>query len=804
MDAMEWRGGHQGHGLGVEEDGSVLNKRGEVFVVDPKNSTRHQISLLHVNNRGVFKAKTPLGYRNRDDAVLRRMVGLEETPRISGFDAKEEAYTFDITMDVVEGGLLAMARHLGSPRVFSNPPINLGDPSEDRRHRQWQAVFLLPGVCTSGKHLTAPYWNDIGGLGVMGLCGLQKQKSVVEDLPEEEPTEEVEEEPTEEEMLQRSSLLRRSSFPDGFPCFVEEPTERWEGEEEEISSGCVEEETWQDEGHAFEIAYHQDDDTDTDSDDEFPCMAGVLRGVYRRRIASDGHAYTKREFRRIYGEEEGDQRYDEAEIPNAPCVEYRPVVPLDSPTLAGSASSSPTTLCYPRCQMLKHYQKVQGCTLEQAEARWHAARGSAFYHPLPLRAIRRASRLDELLHCREIPVRGAHRKKSLPSRISDFCDYHENKFRYTFPPWRSRLVANDTMHLYQKMVTVHCQLRYGGEGSLDRFQAHKIQNLLPDGSFKHKAGKNVHSFVKRGLKVNLCSPGPEGWNLMAWGCLHHHQALEAFQKTVAEVNKLECSGGKVDILPGSFRVSFISYWTQCPNMIQLAPLRLFLLRSYQEGLPATSDFAAAPLLHEKQNYIRCQLRRQCTVYIYETGTIKVELKGEKRRQSPHEAPFTSVPMREAPFDVAEMLKTAERLNGGSIPSTHCLFVLHPTTEHVYFFFPGMNSKNLDDDAARVKAGVASFVARGFVAYSMPIDDEAALRGEKDNETLFYELVYEYPLTLSRYYRGRPEEEGETLEDEDEAFEKARWGLHALWPSIHHHMGRPRRCPHCSTACDTRE
>ena len=86
----------------------------------------------------------------------------------------------------------------------------------------------------------------------------------------------------------------------------------------------------------------------------------------------------------------------------------------------------------------------------------------------------------------------------------------------------------------------------------------------------------------------------------------------------------------------------------------------------------------------------------------------------------HNEAFESIPAHRALYDVDKMLTRAKRLQGDSIPATFgrdsFVFVYHPTTAHVYCF-PGMESENLDNDAARVKEGVAFFVAKGFVAYS---------------------------------------------------------------------------------------
>ncbi len=86
----------------------------------------------------------------------------------------------------------------------------------------------------------------------------------------------------------------------------------------------------------------------------------------------------------------------------------------------------------------------------------------------------------------------------------------------------------------------------------------------------------------------------------------------------------------------------------------------------------------------------------------------------------HDEPFESVHMKDAFFNVKKMLATAQELEKGLVPSTYgrdsFIFVFNAATEHVYFF-PGIESENLDDDASRVKKGVAFFVERGFTAYS---------------------------------------------------------------------------------------
>ena len=85
-----------------------------------------------------------------------------------------------------------------------------------------------------------------------------------------------------------------------------------------------------------------------------------------------------------------------------------------------------------------------------------------------------------------------------------------------------------------------------------------------------------------------------------------------------------------------------------------------------------------------------------------------------------ELPLESIHMSQALFKVKEMLASAQKLEGASIPEPFnrdsFVFVFHPTTEHVYCF-PGWESENRDNNAARVKEGVAFFVAKGFVAYS---------------------------------------------------------------------------------------
>lgn len=86
----------------------------------------------------------------------------------------------------------------------------------------------------------------------------------------------------------------------------------------------------------------------------------------------------------------------------------------------------------------------------------------------------------------------------------------------------------------------------------------------------------------------------------------------------------------------------------------------------------------------------------------------------------HDEPFESVPKNDAFFNVDKMLHRAEKLDDGMVPSTFgrdsFIFVYHPETQHVYFF-PGLESENLDNDAERVKRGLAFFLQRGFIAYS---------------------------------------------------------------------------------------
>ena len=46
-----------------------------------------------------------------------------------------------------------------------------------------------------------------------------------------------------------------------------------------------------------------------------------------------------------------------------------------------------------------------------------------------------------------------------------------------------------------------------------------------------------------------------------------------------------------------------------------------------------------------------------------------------------------------------------------------VFVYHPETEHSYCF-PGIESENTENNAARVHNGVASFVRDGFTLYTI--------------------------------------------------------------------------------------
>lgn len=88
----------------------------------------------------------------------------------------------------------------------------------------------------------------------------------------------------------------------------------------------------------------------------------------------------------------------------------------------------------------------------------------------------------------------------------------------------------------------------------------------------------------------------------------------------------------------------------------------------------------------------------------------------------HKQPFESVHMDDALFNMPKMLETAEALKDDAVPATYgrdsFISVFHPVAEHVYFF-PGIESENLDDDAKRVKDGLKFFVSHGYTAYRCP-------------------------------------------------------------------------------------
>ena len=87
----------------------------------------------------------------------------------------------------------------------------------------------------------------------------------------------------------------------------------------------------------------------------------------------------------------------------------------------------------------------------------------------------------------------------------------------------------------------------------------------------------------------------------------------------------------------------------------------------------------------------------------------------------HDEAFESVHMNDAMFNVARMLASAHKLEDNVVPATYgrdsFIFVFHSETKHVYFF-PGIESENLEDDSIRVKTGVAFFADQGFTAYLM--------------------------------------------------------------------------------------
>ena len=81
--------------------------------------------------------------------------------------------------------------------------------------------------------------------------------------------------------------------------------------------------------------------------------------------------------------------------------------------------------------------------------------------------------------------------------------------------------------------------------------------------------------------------------------------------------------------------------------------------------------------------------------------------------------FKSVHKNEALLNVAKLLNGAKVIE--EIPSDYgresFLFVYNHDTEHFYCF-PGIESENRENGAARVKKGVSFFVERGFVLYTV--------------------------------------------------------------------------------------
>lgn len=87
----------------------------------------------------------------------------------------------------------------------------------------------------------------------------------------------------------------------------------------------------------------------------------------------------------------------------------------------------------------------------------------------------------------------------------------------------------------------------------------------------------------------------------------------------------------------------------------------------------------------------------------------------------NDEPFEGVHQDDAPFNVPMLLQSATKLKDGEIPSDYgrdsFVFVFHPRT-HFFYCFPGIEAENRENNATRVRRGVASFAGQGFDAYNL--------------------------------------------------------------------------------------
>jgi len=524
-----------------------------------------------------------------------------------------------------------------SVRLASICPLNCGKYIEDDTDLQWQGVWVHPGISLDrnakrlqGHHLTEGYWTNLGGVGE-GLCGLLSSVTKGEAFDEALRPDEDDEE--------------------------DDPGKAWRSihDDGDDSDGPPSDEEWGFEAHNVvgraSMAQCEDSDDDLPGLSSFPILS-------HRRMGPDGHLYSRAQAAAICDPTTPCWSFEEAKRHLA-SVEYRPVDPPPSPLMR----SAPMRLCYPRCQFLRHFQDL-GCSKAEAQSRWDAAKEQRFHRPLPIKQINNAAVLEALLEEVDIPPIAKHTKKGLAHRLEEFDSFCCGESSYTLPAWLSRKLefeGHRPMTLFQKGITADCELKLK-DGNLRDYCVEKINELLPRGSFKYRPernpGKVQHRFSQTDLKVLLYSPTNNPtprWCISAWGSLCRAQAIEAFGKTVAEINAIHTREGhlsphsRVELDLDCFRVSHTLFFTRCHHTVNARSLFMAVqanMSSFEEVSLSTDEG-----MQKTQNrvFVKITPRRtaqspaQATVQIFATGTIMVRVRTC--------APGASVSEREA-FDTA--------------------------------------------------------------------------------------------------------------------------------------------------------
>ena len=87
----------------------------------------------------------------------------------------------------------------------------------------------------------------------------------------------------------------------------------------------------------------------------------------------------------------------------------------------------------------------------------------------------------------------------------------------------------------------------------------------------------------------------------------------------------------------------------------------------------------------------------------------------------HHQPFEALHKQNVFYDVDALLLKSKRVANGMFSEpfdwSSFVFVLHPSTQFVYFF-SGMDAENRENNARRVKEGVQNFINRGYDVYEV--------------------------------------------------------------------------------------